>query len=126
MTSPQSMSQEPSALRMSIYLPGETEVLRCNGILVVTLEYQGQHGERQIGALTFHGVRGAAVAPQVGDSVRNHIEVFLHELLEARFPGWETAEGARGTFEWLVDRDVLEHRHEFRVYAYVAARIPNG
>jgi hypothetical protein len=122
----QSTSLNPSEFRMSTYLPGETEVLRRVGILVVSLEYRGQHGERQIGALTFHGTHGGAVSPQVADAVSQHIEVFLHELLEVRFPGWDTAEGARGAFEWIVERDVLEHRHEFRVHAYVAARIPNG
>jgi hypothetical protein len=126
MTSLHTISQEPSAFRMSLHLPGETEVLRRSGIQIVSLEYQGQYGERQIGAITFHSATGGEVSPQVADSVRNHIETFLHELLEARFSGWETAEGARGTFEWLIDRDVLEHRHELRVFTYVAARIHNG
>jgi len=105
--------------RMSTRLPIEAEKLRQPGdIFQVRIRYDGRFGERDIFDVSYLDEEGLPLLPNVTESVSQEIKVFLQELLELRFPGWETAEGARGEFQWHVHSDELRHRHEVRVTEY--------
>ena len=67
---------------------------------------------------TFHDDSGRVMDAGLPKRFRQDIEVFLHELLDLRFPDWSGAEGSRGELEWDVATDDLEHRHSLRQITY--------
>ena len=104
--------------RVSSYLPDEAEELRRLDVWVARMKYDGRFGERQIGNVTYEWLdeRPREVSPD--EAVTQSVAVFFRELLELRFPGWETAEGSCGYFEWYLDDDMLTQQHAFRVIEY--------
>jgi hypothetical protein len=117
------ISASQSRARMSDRLPQEVDALRGAGVVLVAVEYAGAYGDRRIGDVTYYDAGGHPLTPHIPRGVRQEVEVFFHELLELRFSGWETGEGARGAFEWLIEIDRLEHRHDARFVAYDTARM---
>lgn len=122
-------SSKPSgvgnAFLMSARLPNETTALRVAGVERVRMEYEGHFGDREIGELTYEGDEEQILTPGLEACVTQEIQVFFRELLELRFPGWEIAEGSHGAFEWTVEIDTLDHRHEVRVVEYRTVLISN-
>jgi hypothetical protein len=109
--------------RMSTRLPNETEALHAAHIAIVRMEYEGRYGDRQSKILFEDEDEQLTAAPSA--AVEAEIRVFFSELLEIRFPGWETAEGSRGLFEWTVELDTLDHRHEVPITEYRSVLISN-
>lgn len=120
---PSSPRRACDAFRMSTRLPNEADILRAARIGTVRMEYEGRYGDRQIEFLYEDEYGQVTVAPTA--AVESEIRVFLSELLEIRFPGWETAEGSRGSFEWSVELDTLDHRHEVPITEYRGVLISN-
>ncbi|MEJ1962924.1 MAG: hypothetical protein WDO56_15805 [Gammaproteobacteria bacterium] len=116
-------SRADGVYRMSLRLPNEAEALRNAGISIVRMGYEGRYGDRQI-EVTFEEKCENATTSSTAP-VEPAIRVFFSELLEIRFPGWETAEGSRGLFEWSVELDTLEHRHEVPITEYRSVLITN-
>ena len=104
--------------RVSDYLPEESEALRRVGVWITRMTYDGRFGERRIGSVTYEWLdeKPGDVSPD--EAVTESLAVFFRELLELRFPGWETAEGSCGSFQWYIDDDVLTQEHAFRVIDY--------
>ncbi|MFL6605756.1 MAG: hypothetical protein ACJ8R9_31145 [Steroidobacteraceae bacterium] len=104
--------------RVSSYLPEEAEALRRLDVWIARMRYDGRFGERQIGNVTYEWLdeRPHEVGPD--ETITESIAVFFRELLELRFPGWETAEGSCGYFEWYLGDDMLTHQHALRVIEY--------
>ena len=92
--------------------------LRAARVSLARFEYSGQAGVRRIKPATFHDDSGRVVDAGVSKRLRQDIGVFLHELLELRFPDWADAEGSRGELEWDIVADDLEHRHSLRQITY--------
>jgi hypothetical protein len=99
-------------------LPEALAPLRAARISLARFEYSGQAGVRRIKPTTFHDNSGRIVDAGVSTRLRQNIDVFLHELLELRFPDWADAEGSRGELEWDIVGDELEHRHSLRQITY--------
>ena len=99
-------------------LPEALSALRAAAITLVRFEYAGQSDYRRTKPIAYHEASGRAVRPQLSRTTSQEIEVFLHELLELRFPEWAVAEGSRGELEWNVETDELTHRHQWRVISY--------
>jgi hypothetical protein len=99
-------------------LPEALAQLRRAAVVLVRFEYAGQCGCRREKPVTLHDASGRVVARGVSRGTRQEVTVFLHEMLELRFPEWATAEGSRGEFEWDVATDELTHRHQWRVVEY--------
>jgi hypothetical protein len=104
-------------------LPEALAQLRRAGVVLVRFEYAGQCGCRREKPVTFHDASGCVVGRGVSRGTRQDVTVFFHETLELRFPGWATAEGSRGEFEWNVETDELTHRHQWRVVEYEAVTV---
>ena len=111
------------AFQMSTRLPHEAEALKSHGIAFVRMEYEGRFGDTEI-RFTCEDEHEAVVAPPSAQ-VEAEIRVFFAELLELRFPGWDTAEGSRGAFEWTVALDTLDHRHEVPITEWRSVLISN-
>ena len=98
--------------------PDALPTLRQAHVSLVRFEYSGQAGARRIKPTTFHDGSGRVMHPCLSKAVRQDIDVFLHELLDLRFPEWADAEGSRGELEWDIVADDLEHRHSLRQITY--------
>jgi hypothetical protein len=110
--------QPLNPFRVSSYLPDETEVLRRLDVWFVRMEYDGRFGERKIGDVTYQWLDATPNGVRPDEAVTERVAVFFRELLELRFPGWETAEGSCGHFEWCPYDDMLTQHHAFRVIEY--------
>lgn len=99
-------------------LPDALLALREARVSLVRFEYCGQAGVRRIKPTTFHDDSGRVTDARLSKTVRQDIDVFLHELVELRFPDWAAAEGSRGELEWDIAADDLEHRHSLRQVIY--------
>jgi hypothetical protein len=100
-------------------LPDDLSALRQARVSLVRFEYSGQVGARRIKPTTYHDDRGRIIAvDRLSKRLRQDVDVFLHELLELRFPDWAEAEGSRGELEWDIVADCLEHRHSARQITY--------
>jgi hypothetical protein len=99
-------------------LPDVLPALRQARVSLVRFEYSGQTGARRIKPTTFHDDSGRVIDAGLPKRLRQDIDVFLHEVLELRFPDWDEAEGSRGELEWDVVADDLEHRHSLRQVVY--------
>jgi hypothetical protein len=99
-------------------LPDALTALRRARVSLVRFEYSGQTGTRRIKPTTFHDGSGRVIDAKLSKSLRQDVDVFLHELLDLRFPDWANAEGSRGELEWDIVADDLEHRHSLRQITY--------
>ncbi len=99
-------------------LPDAVVALRQADVSLVRFEYSGQAGVRRIKPTRYHDQSGRIMDARMPKAVRQDIDVFLHELLELRFPEWADAQGSRGELEWDVIADDLEHRHSLRQITY--------
>jgi hypothetical protein len=117
-TSDQSSSAVRSSHVGARCLPDALPVLRQAHVSLVRFEYSGQAGARRIRPTTFHEDSGRVIDAGLPTRLRKDIDVFLHELLDLRFPDWADAEGSRGELEWDIAADELEHRHSLRQITY--------
>ena len=99
-------------------LPNAVVALRQADVSMVRFEYSGQTGVRRVKPTSYHGQSGRVMDVRIPKAIREDIDVFLHELLELRFPEWADAEGSRGEIEWDIVTDDLEHRHSLRQVTY--------
>jgi hypothetical protein len=99
-------------------LPDALSALRQAHVSLVRFEYSGQAGARRNKPTTFHDNSGRVIDAGLPKRLRQDIDVFLHELLDLRFPDWADAEGSRGELEWDIVADDLEHRHLLRQITY--------
>lgn len=100
-------------------LPDALSTLRQARVSIVRFEYSGQVGARRIKPTTYHDDSGRVIAVHhLSKRLRQDIDIFLHELLELRFPDWAEAEGSRGELDWDIVADELEHRHSLRQITY--------
>ena len=95
---------------VAAYLPVEAAALRRMGIALVHMDYDAQIGFRHIGNPLYLNSSGDNVSCNIDSSLAQEVAVFLRELVELRFAGWD-CEGARGSFVWVVGADTLEHYH---------------
>jgi hypothetical protein len=69
-------------------LPDALSALRQAHVSLVRFEYSGQAGARRNKPTTFHDNSGRVIDAGLPKRLRQDIDVFLHELLDLRFPDW--------------------------------------
>jgi hypothetical protein len=104
-------------------LPEALPALRQAHVSMIRFECSGQGGARRRKPTTFHDESGRVVDAVLPKKLRQDVDVFLHEVLELRFPDWADAEGSRGELEWDVVADDLEHRHSLRQITYESVTV---
>jgi hypothetical protein len=113
-----SILSEPHVLRMSQRLPIDAEILRRAQVAYVHMLYDSWQGTRAIEPLSFRTFDGHDSEPRLPPLVKRRVERVFRELLQARYPEWNSGAGSRGQFIWCLKSDLLEHCHEARFTTY--------
>jgi len=100
-------------------LPVLAGKLKSIGVASVQVEYDGCGDSGQIEDIVCLDAESKTVALTGKTPVTiDQLSDLFYDLIEARHPGWENNDGARGELEWIVETDTLTHTHNDRFTDY--------